>query len=56
MIYDNATDTNSGDNDSDGWDALRITVTSADVTVTALSAPAAVNPGQKQDQPNQYST
>ena len=46
VIYDNATDTNSGDNDSDGWDALRITVTSADVTVTALSAPAAVNPGQ----------
>mgnify|MGYP001113882739 CR=1 FL=1 len=38
VIYDNATDTNAGDNDSDGWDALRITVTSADVSVSALSS------------------
>jgi CARDB len=46
VIYDNATDTNAGDNDSDGWDALRITVVSADVSVSALSAPASFNPGQ----------
>jgi hypothetical protein len=46
VVYDNATDGNSGDNNTKGWDALQITVLSADLAVSALSAPAAVNPGQ----------
>ena len=46
VIYDNATDGNTADNDTDGWDALAITVLSADVAVSALSAPANANPGQ----------
>ena len=46
VIYDNATDGNTADNDSDGWDALHITVLSADLAVSALSGPANANPGQ----------
>ena len=49
VVYDNATDGNPADNDSDGWDALRITVVSggvADLSVSALSGPANMNPGE----------
>ena len=49
VVYDNATDGNAADNDSDGWDAMRITVASggvADLAVSALSGPANMNPGE----------
>jgi hypothetical protein len=46
VIYDNATDGNIVNNDTDGWDALAITVQSADLVATALSGPAQANPGQ----------
>lgn len=48
VIYDNATDGNTMDNDSDGWDALRIAVVAggiADLSVSALLGPATANPG-----------
>ncbi|HEY7169705.1 MAG TPA: CARDB domain-containing protein [Vicinamibacterales bacterium] len=45
VIYDNATDGNTGNNDTDGWDALKITVQSADVAMSLLSAPPQGSPG-----------
>jgi hypothetical protein len=46
VIYDAATDGNPGDNATKGWDALNINVLAVDLAISALSAPAAVNPGQ----------
>jgi hypothetical protein len=48
VIYDDATDGNIADNDTDGWDALRITVVApnaADLSVPALSGPSVTSPG-----------
>jgi len=45
VIYDNATDGNTANNDSDGWDAVPITVTKPDLDVTAFSVPASAQPG-----------
>ena len=45
VIYDNATDGNTANNDSDGWDAVAITVTKPDLDVTAFSVPASAQPG-----------
>ena len=49
LIYDNATDGNTSNNDTDGWDAVAITVTKADLDITALSAPASAQPGDSID-------
>ena len=45
VIYDPSTDGNPSNNDTDGWDAVPITVTKPDLTVTAVSVPAAARPG-----------
>lgn len=45
LIYDNATDGNSSNNDTDGWDAVPITVTKPDLDITAVSVPASAQPG-----------
>jgi hypothetical protein len=45
VIYDNATDGNTANNDTDGWDAVPITVTKPDLDITALSAPSSAQPG-----------
>lgn len=45
VIYDSATDGNSANNDTDGWDAVAITVTKPDLDVTAFSVPASARPG-----------
>jgi hypothetical protein len=45
LIYDNATDGNTSNNDTDGWDAVAITVTKPDLDITALSVPASAVPG-----------
>ena len=45
VIYDNATDGNSANNATDGWDAVPITVTKPDLDITAVSAPASALPG-----------
>jgi subtilase family serine protease len=45
VIYDTATDGNSGNNDSSGWDAVPITVLNVDLDVTLVSAPASARPG-----------
>ena len=46
VIYDNATDGNASNNDSDGWDALPVRVTKPDLDVTAFSGPASAKPGE----------
>jgi hypothetical protein len=45
LIYDNATDGNASNNDTDGWDAVPITVTKPDLDITALSVPTSAQPG-----------
>ncbi len=52
LIYDNATDGNTSNNDTDGWDAVAITVTKPDLDITALSAPASAQPGGSIDVSN----
>jgi CARDB len=45
VIYDAGTDGNPANDDSDGWDAVPITVTKPDLDITALAAPATAEPG-----------
>lgn len=45
VIYDAATDFDSGNNDTDGWDATPITVQNVDLDITFVSAPASAEPG-----------
>lgn len=45
LIYDGATDGNNANDDTDGWDAVRITVTKPDLDITAVAAPASAQPG-----------
>jgi hypothetical protein len=52
VIYDNATDGNTSNNDTDGWDAVRITVTKPDLDITAISVPASAKPGDSFDVSN----
>ena len=46
VIYRNTTDGNTGNNDTDGWDAVPITVLKPDLDMTLLSGPATAMPGQ----------
>jgi hypothetical protein len=45
VIYDDATDGVIDNNDTDDWDAVPVTITAADLDVTALTAPAFAAPG-----------
>ena len=45
VIYDAGTDGNPSNDDTDGWDAVAITVTKPDLDITAVSAPATAEPG-----------
>jgi hypothetical protein len=52
LIYDNATDANASNNDTDGWDAVPIRVTKPDLDITALAAPVSARPGDSIDVSN----
>ncbi|HEY2942985.1 MAG TPA: CARDB domain-containing protein [Vicinamibacteria bacterium] len=45
LIYDSATDGDTSNNDTDGWDAVPITVTAPNLDVTLVSAPPSAEPG-----------
>jgi hypothetical protein len=52
VIYDSSTDGNPANNDTDGWDAVAITVTKPDLDVTVFTAPSSVQPGESITVPN----